>query len=154
MSITPEPPLKTCEGRLKHGSTLNGNIWLRRVSSQWKSTLEPKKLQRVLDFIESRLRENITLEDLAGQACLSAFHFSRLFHEATGMPPHRYVIERRIEAARKMLLSKRSTLAEIALDTGFGSQANFSRTFRKSTGMTPGQYRDLSTTTFRHVRST
>jgi hypothetical protein len=38
MSITPEPPLKTCEGRLKHGSILNGNIWLRRVSSQWKST--------------------------------------------------------------------------------------------------------------------
>jgi acetyltransferase-like isoleucine patch superfamily enzyme len=39
MSITPEPPLKTCEGRLKHGSILNGNITLRRVSSQWKSTL-------------------------------------------------------------------------------------------------------------------
>jgi ABC-type multidrug transport system ATPase subunit len=38
MSITPEPPLKTCEGRLKHGSILNGNIWLSRVSSQWKST--------------------------------------------------------------------------------------------------------------------
>ncbi|UIJ80026.1 IS110 family transposase [Rhizobium leguminosarum] len=38
MSITPEPPLKACEGRLKHGSILNGNIWLRRVSSQWKST--------------------------------------------------------------------------------------------------------------------
>ncbi|MBA3039011.1 MAG: transposase, partial [Alphaproteobacteria bacterium] len=38
MSITPEPPLKTCEGRLKHGSILNGNIRLPRVSSQWKST--------------------------------------------------------------------------------------------------------------------
>ncbi len=41
MSITPEPPLKTCEGRLKHGSILNGNIRLRRVSSQWKSTGSP-----------------------------------------------------------------------------------------------------------------
>jgi hypothetical protein len=39
MSITPEPPLKTCEGRLKHGSILNGNISLPRVSSQWKSTI-------------------------------------------------------------------------------------------------------------------
>lgn len=117
-------------------------------------SLDPKKLQRVLDFIELRLGEDITLEDLAGQACLSAFHFSRLFHEATGMPPHRYVVERRIEAARKMLLSERSTLAEIALEAGFGSQANFSRTFRKLTGMTPGQYRAVSTTTCGHVRHT
>lgn len=109
-------------------------------------SLDPKKLQRVLDFIETRLGEDITLEDLAGQACLSAFHFSRLFHEATGMPPHRYVVERRIEAARRMLLSERSTLAAIALEAGFGSQANFSRTFRKLTGMTPGQYRDASKT--------
>jgi len=43
MSITPEPPLKTSEGRLKHGSILNGNIWLRWVSSQWKSTLMTEK---------------------------------------------------------------------------------------------------------------
>lgn len=107
-------------------------------------SLDPKKLQRVLDFIETRLGEDISLDDLAGEACLSAFHFSRLFHEATGMPPHRYVIERRVDAARRMLLSGRSTIAAIALDTGFGSQANFSRTFRKLTGMTPGQYRDQS----------
>ncbi|MDR6816442.1 AraC family transcriptional regulator [Neorhizobium sp. 2083] len=104
-------------------------------------SLDPRRLKRVLDFIEAKLGDEIALEDLAREACLSPFHFSRLFHETTGLPPHRYVIEHRIRAAQSMLVSGDSTIAEIALDTGFGSQANFARTFRKVTGMTPRQYR-------------
>ncbi|CAN7499684.1 helix-turn-helix domain-containing protein [Neorhizobium sp. LjRoot104] len=106
-------------------------------------SLDPRRLKRVLDFIEAKLGDDIALEDLAREACLSPFHFSRLFHETTGLPPHRYVIERRIQAARKMLTSGQSTIAEIALDAGFGSQANFARTFRRITGLTPRQYRGL-----------
>jgi|EndMetStandDraft_3_1072993.scaffolds.fasta_scaffold148903_2 AraC family transcriptional regulator len=107
-------------------------------------SLDAKRLQRVLDFIEARLGQEISLKDLAREACLSPFHFSRLFHEATGLSPHRYVIERRIRSAQKMLQSGQSSIVEIALNTGFGSQANFARTFRKVTGVTPGQYRGLS----------
>lgn len=106
-------------------------------------SLDARRLQRVLDFIEAKLGDDIALDDLAREACLSPFHFSRLFHDTTGLPPHRYVIERRIRAAQQMLLSGRSSIAEIALDTGFGSQANFARTFRKVTGVTPRQYREL-----------
>jgi AraC family transcriptional regulator len=106
-------------------------------------SLDAKRLQRVLAFIEARLADDISLDDLAGEACLSPFHFSRLFRQATGLPPHRYVIERRIHAAQKMLSSKRSSMAAVALDTGFGSQASFARTFRKITGVTPRQYREL-----------
>lgn len=106
-------------------------------------SLDAKRLRRVLDFIEARLGEDISLGDLAAEACLSPFHFSRLFADATGMSPHRYVIERRIQAAQKMLAGKQSSLAEIALRAGFGSQANFTRSFRKLTGFTPGQYREL-----------
>ena len=106
-------------------------------------SLDARRLQRVLDFIEAKMGDDIALDDLAREACLSPFHFSRLFHDTTGLPPHRYVIERRIRAAQQMLLSGRSTIAEIALDTGFGSQANFARTFRKVTGVTPRQYRGL-----------
>ena len=90
-------------------------------------SLDAKRLQRVLDFMEARLADDISLDDLAREACLSPFHFSRLFHEATGLPPHRYLIERRIQAAQKMLLSERSSMAEVALDAGFGSQASFAR---------------------------
>lgn len=106
-------------------------------------TLDRKRLKRVFDFIEARLMSDISLDELAAEACFSAFHFSRLFREATGMSPHRYVMNRRVEAARKMLASDGASLVQIALGAGFGSQANFTRVFRKMTGTTPGQYRQL-----------
>lgn len=84
---------------------------------------------------------DISLDDLAAEACLSPFHFSRLFSEATGRSPYRYVTERRVEAAKERLRLARSSLVEIALDTGFVTQANFNRVFKKVTGKTPGQYR-------------
>jgi len=115
----------------------------RRQSPGRPPSLEANRLRRVLEFLEVHLCEDISLQDLASQACLSPYHFSRLFHEATGLPPHRYVVKRRIEAAKAQLASSRSSLAEVALDSGFGSQANFSRTFRKVTGLTPGQFRAL-----------
>lgn len=106
-------------------------------------SLEPRRLQRVMDYVESRLGENISLDDLASQACLSPFHFSRLFREATGSSPHRYLTERRIVSAQQMIVSGGISLAEVALDTGFGSQANFCRAFRKATGVSPKAYREL-----------
>ena len=114
-----------------------------RRSSARAPSLDARRLQRVLDFIEARLAESISLDDLAREACLSPYHFSRLFHKATGLPPHRYLNERRIQAARKMLSCEQSSLAAIALDSGFGSQASFARAFRKATGITPRQYREF-----------
>lgn len=105
--------------------------------------LDATRLRRVLDFIEARLSGDISLDDLAAEACLSPFHFSRLFRDATGLSPHRYVTDRRIQAAREKLVLDHSSQVEIALDCGFGSQANFIRVFRKATGLTPGQYRNL-----------
>lgn len=105
--------------------------------------LELRRLQRVLIYIEERLGETISLDDLAGEACLSSFHFARLFHQAMGRPPHRYLVERRVAAAQERLRTRRASMVEVALDTGFGTQANFSRVFRKLTGLTPRQYRDM-----------
>ncbi|MDB5581570.1 MAG: AraC family transcriptional regulator [Bradyrhizobium sp.] len=106
-------------------------------------SLDPQRLQRVLDHIEAFFHLDLRFEDLAAEACLSPYHFSRLFREATGLSPHRYVIDRRIRTARQELARSRLSLAEIALAFGFGSQANFTRVFRKATGLTPGQYREL-----------
>ena len=108
-------------------------------------SLEPRRLQRVLSYIEARLGETISLQDLAGEACLSPYHFARLFHQVMGQPPHRYVVERRVAAAQERLRTRRDSLVEVALDSGFGTQANFSRVFRKVTGLTPRQYRDACT---------
>jgi AraC family transcriptional regulator len=106
-------------------------------------SLDPRRLQRVLDHIEASLGFEIRLEELAAQACLSPYHFSRLFREATGLSPHRYVTERRVQAARGELARSNLSLVEIAMEFGFGSQANFTRVFRKATSLTPGQYREL-----------
>jgi AraC family transcriptional regulator len=115
---------------------------------RWRSpektpSLDPRRLQRVLDYIKASLKADIRLEELAAQACLSPFHFSRLFREATGLSPHRYVIDQRVQAARQELARNNLSLVEIALEFGFGSQANFTRVFRKATSLTPGQYREL-----------
>lgn len=104
--------------------------------------LDPRKLARVLDYIDAHYAENITLSDLAAVGCLSRYHFSRLFREATGQSPHSYLTKRRVRAAMDELVRDRASMAEIAQATGFGSQANFIRVFQKATGITPGRFRD------------
>jgi AraC family transcriptional regulator len=106
-------------------------------------SLSYEKLKRVLDLVDQRFAEEIGLDELAAEACLSPFHFSRVFHKATGLSPHRYVTERRIQHAKARLEEGRLSFVEIALEAGFGSQANFNRLFRKHTGTTPGQFRTL-----------
>ncbi len=130
--------------RTSLAASLMGNYTVDR----WKRpeigpTLDAKRLKRVIDYIEARLMDEMTLEELAGEACLSPFHFSRLFKQATGLSPHRYVTDRRVQMAQQKLAGDASSLVEIALDAGFGSQANFTRVFKRSTGLTPGQYRAL-----------
>jgi AraC family transcriptional regulator len=82
------------------------------------------------------------LNDLAAVGCLSLYHFSRLFREATGHSPHSYLTRRRVKAAEDELVRNRASMADIAEATGFGSQANFIRVFQKATGSTPGRFRD------------
>ncbi|GLS18066.1 hypothetical protein GCM10007874_10820 [Labrys miyagiensis] len=105
-------------------------------------SLSYQKLTRVLDLVECRFADAIGLDELAAEACLSPFHFSRMFQKATGLSPHRYVAERRVQEAKSKLAEGRLSLVEIALEAGFGSQGNFNRIFRKHTGLTPGQFRN------------
>lgn len=127
-------------------SVLTWHLLAKYAVGRWQPpkflpSLSYSKLKKVVDMIEARLSEPIALRDLAAEAGLSEFHFARLFRRATGLSPHRYVIERRIRAAQTRLSEGGSSLVQIALETGFGSQANLNRAFRKHTGQTPGQYR-------------
>jgi AraC family transcriptional regulator len=103
--------------------------------------LDGGRLRRVLAYVEEHLAEDITVADLANVACLSIFHFTRAFAGATGVPPHRYVSRRRLETARAMIATGRTSLSEIAHDCRFSSQSSFTRAFRRATGMTPAEYR-------------
>lgn len=103
--------------------------------------LDPRRLSRVLDYIESNLEGSLTLDELASIACLSRFHFARAFKLAVGQPPHRYVSARRIERAKALLAHGDRPIVDIALALGFSSQANFSRAFQLVAGQAPGRFR-------------
>jgi AraC family transcriptional regulator len=103
--------------------------------------LTSENLRRVIDYIEDLLgKSDLSVEELAGVAHMSPFHFSREFKRAAGMAPHRFVLERRIERARLYLADGKETLANIAYTTGFSSQAHFSSVFRRLMGATPKEY--------------
>ena len=128
-------------------AALVAHVVKRYTVDRWKPTampraaLDSRRLKQVVDYIDAHLFESLALDEIAAQAFLSPFHFSRLFKEATGFSPQRYVSERRVQAAKTALASQHSSLIDIALDLGFGSLDNFIRVFRKSTGETPARFR-------------
>jgi AraC family transcriptional regulator len=104
-------------------------------------TLPRGRLRAVVEYIEEHLDTSLTLEQMAAVANLSPYHFARQFKVATGLPPHQYVIVRRIERARLLLQQGDLSLAEIAARAGFSDQSHFSRHFKRCVGVTPGQFR-------------
>lgn len=103
--------------------------------------LDDVRLRRVLAYMEAHIEDEIGIDDLAAVACLSPFHFIRMFGRRTGMPPARYLSRRRLQRAEGMLASGDMKIGEIALACCFSSQANFTRAFRRAKGMTPGLFR-------------
>ena len=99
--------------------------------------LPPVLTQRVCEYIESHLDQKIGLEALAAIAGLSTHHFARAFHQSTGLPPHSYLLSRRLERAERMLRETLLPLSEIAAATGFSDQSHLARHFRRRTGMSP-----------------
>jgi len=104
--------------------------------------LPPYKLRRALDFIENHLGQAIGVTDIAAACGTSAFHFSRAFHHAMGVPPYAYLIKRRVAKARDLLATSALPLTQVAADCGFGGLSQFSRMFRQVTGMTPSGFRN------------
>jgi AraC family transcriptional regulator len=103
--------------------------------------LDEIRLRRVLDYVAENLHQEIAVAQLANVACLSPFHFARMFSAAMGVAPQRYVSQRRLESAKMMLADGKRSLSDIALSCQFSSQATFNRAFLRATGVTPGEYR-------------
>ena len=114
---------------------------LPRLSVSSRHQLDKRRLRRVLDYIEHHLTDDVAVADLARVACLSVFYFTRAFSAATGVSPHRYVSQRRLEHAKAMIAAGRTSIAEAAYACQFSSQSSFTRAFRRATGMTPAMYR-------------
>jgi AraC family transcriptional regulator len=103
--------------------------------------LAPKTLRRILDDIDANLEGDLSLQRLAELAGMSLDGFIRVFKQSTGVPPHRYVLRKRVESAQALLGNPAISLAEVALRAGFADQSHFSRMFHRLTGLAPRQYR-------------
>lgn len=114
----------------------------RRTPESMRGGLPGWRLQRVRGYIESHIEERITLADMAGAAQLSPFHFCRCFAATVGLSPGRYLVERRVERAKRLLGEGGLSLVEVALACGFAGQSHFTTAFRKSAGETPGRWRE------------
>jgi AraC family transcriptional regulator len=113
-----------------------------RLPASADGVLPRRKLHMVIEYIMENLEGNLTLEQMASIALLSPYHFARQFKATTGLPPHQYVIARRIERAQHLLQADDEVgLAEVALRAGFSDQSKFSFHFKRITGVTPGQFR-------------
>jgi AraC-like DNA-binding protein len=97
----------------------------------------PVLTQRICEYIESHLDRKIGLEALAAIAGLSVHHFAREFNQSVGIPPHSYLLSRRLERAERMLRETQLPLSEIAVATGFSDQSHLAWHFRRRTGMSP-----------------
>ncbi|MCX5816957.1 MAG: AraC family transcriptional regulator [Proteobacteria bacterium] len=100
---------------------------------------ERRAVKTVLEYLDAHFTENVTLSELTDITNISEFHLLRLFRDEVGLPPHAYLIQKRINYAKNML-SQRLTIAQTALETGFADQSHFTRRFKKIMGITPGQY--------------
>ncbi|WP_320426976.1 AraC family transcriptional regulator [Roseateles agri] len=106
--------------------------------------LAPAALCKVKRAMESRMAEACDLRLLARLVGLSEGHFARAFKQSVGVPPHRYLLKLRVEAAADLIRSSDRSLTDVSLEVGFSDQSHFTRTFSREMGETPSAYR------FRH----
>ena len=103
--------------------------------------LRPRDFRRVREYVLAHLAENVSNRVLAELVGLSAFYFSRAFKQTAGMPPHRFLLQSRVERVKQLLLESDLPLAQIAVSAGFADQSHCTRRFHELVGITPSRFR-------------
>ncbi len=103
--------------------------------------LTHQQMRRVMDFVQTHLSQDLSLEVLAQQVGFSPYHFARLFRQTAGESPHQFVLRQRIERAQFLLKKKDVPLAHVALESGFANQSHLTKIFKRHIGITPRTYR-------------
>jgi len=117
------------------------NLTLREHAAGTHGGLAPWQLRRAKELLSEDLSARVQLSQLA-QACrLSVRHFTRAFRHSTGLPPHRWLLSRRVERAKQLLRDSLLSLTDVAVACGFGDQSHFTRMFSASVGLSPGLWR-------------
>jgi AraC family transcriptional regulator len=103
--------------------------------------LAPWQLRKACEQLEADLEGNLTLQQVAAEFGLSTSHFSRAFRVSTGLPPHQWLLHRRVATAKRLLSDRNLPLSEVAIIAGFANQSHFSRVFSALVGTSPGVWR-------------
>lgn len=119
------------------------------VSGQRRETAPaaPRDRRRAVEtalWIDAHSHRPIDLEDAAGQAGISPFHFLRLFASVLGVTPHQYLVRSRLRHAARLLADDERSITDVAYDVGFGDLSNFVRTFHRAAGVSPRRFREAS----------
>ena len=103
-----------------------------------------RRLRRAIEFMHDNFGREIAVEEIASAAYLSEYHFARLFKQISGVTPHVYLANLRLERARKLLAETTLPISEVASVVGYQSQSHFTKMFKSVTGVTPRVYRESS----------
>ncbi|AZE85768.1 Transcriptional regulator, AraC family [Pseudomonas orientalis] len=106
-----------------------------------KGGLAAHQRRRLVEYIDQHLQDAISLGQLASLCALSEYHFARMFRQSFGLPPHQYLLARRLARAQTLLRGSALAVGEIALRCGFSSASHFNQRFRQAMGAAPGDYR-------------
>jgi len=115
------------------------------VASQrpvYRGGLPIVRLRKIEDYVHAHVSECISIDSLAELAELSAFHFSRVFKQATGITPLQFVTRERMLQAQQLIRETSRSLIEIALEVGYTSPSHFAQVFRRTVGMAPTEFRN------------
>ncbi len=112
-----------------------------RPAAPRRGALSPEDERRVKDLLMSRIDGDVSIAALASECGLSRSHFIRAFKASTGRPPYRWLAERRLLAARELLVGSKLSIAEITRRLGYVNQSHLTRAFAKAYGVTPGALR-------------
>jgi len=103
-----------------------------------------RAVERVITTARERLCEPISLRDMSRVAYLSTFHFNRVFHQITGLPPAKFIAAMRLAEAKRLLLNTNRSITDICFDVGYTSLSTFTRRFTQRVGLGPREFRYLA----------
>ncbi|MFC4698904.1 helix-turn-helix domain-containing protein [Glaciecola siphonariae] len=112
-------------------------------ASEQANKLDYETISSLENYIQKQLNRDISLKELADLANMSESHFSRKFKSSYGLSPYQYVLNERINEAKRLLRNTHYSLSDIADMVGFSSQAHFNSVFKKTVGITPLKYRKV-----------
>jgi AraC family transcriptional regulator len=110
---------------------------------EYADGLPKYKLKQALEYMNVHLNENVSLATISEELGISQYYFCRLFKQSTGMTPHAYLIQQRVNRSKQLLKQRELTINDIAIECGFANPSHFAKHFRNHTGISPKEFRML-----------